>query len=163
MKWKVDLLSESDKFWFRSRQSTTWWSQPGLTYTFPQMFCFLISMICFLGPVIFVPILHPLFFPILDISVKHWKFVMVSVQFGSVDQLCPILCDSMNRSTPGLPVHHQLPESTQTHFHWVGDAIQPSHPLLSPSPPAPNFSQNQTLFQWVNSLREVAKVLEFQL
>ena len=86
-----------------------------------------------------------------------------SVQFSSVAQLCPSLCDPMNRSTPGLPVHHQLPEFTQTHVHRVGDAIQPSHPLLSPSPPAPNPSQHQALFQWVNSMHEVAKVLEFQL
>ena len=69
----------------------------------------------------------------------------------------------MNRSTPGLPVHHQLPEFTQTHAHRVSDAIQPSHPLSSPSPPAPNPSQHQGLFQWVNSSYEVAKVLEFQL
>ena len=69
----------------------------------------------------------------------------------------------MNCSTPGLPVHHQLPEFTQTHIHWVGDAIQPSHPLSSPSPPAPNPSQHQSVFQWVNSLHEVARVLEFQL
>ena len=74
-----------------------------------------------------------------------------SVQFSSVTQLCLTLCDPMNRSTPGLPVHHQLLEFTQTHFHRVGDAIQPSHPLLSPSPPAPNPSQHQGLFQWVNS------------
>ena len=69
----------------------------------------------------------------------------------------------MNRSTPGLPVHHKLPEFTQTHAHRVGDAIQPSHPLSSPSPPAPKPSQHQGLFQWVNSSHEVAKVLEFQL
>ena len=69
----------------------------------------------------------------------------------------------MNRSTPGLPVHHKLPEFTQTHVHRVDDAIQPSHPLSSPSPPAPNPSQHHGLFQWVNSLHEVAKVLEFQL
>ena len=69
----------------------------------------------------------------------------------------------MNRSTPGLPVHHQLPDFTQTHVHWVGDAIQPAHPLSSPSPPARNLSQHQSLFQWVNSSHEVAKVLEFQL
>ena len=69
----------------------------------------------------------------------------------------------MNCSTPGLPVHHQLPEFTQTHAHRVGDAIQPSHPLSSPSPSAPNPSQHQDLFQWVNSLHEVAKVLEFEL
>ena len=68
-----------------------------------------------------------------------------SVQFSSVAQLCLTLCDSMNRSTPGLPVHHQLPEFT--HVHRVGDAIQPSHPLSSPSPPAPNPAQHQSLFQ----------------
>ena len=74
----------------------------------------------------------------------------------------PTLCDPMNRSTPGLPVHYQLLESIQTHAHRVGDAIQPSYPLLSPSPPAPNPSQHQGFFQQVNSSREVAKVLEFQ-
>ena len=68
------------------------------------------------------------------------------VQFSSVAQSCLILCDPMNRSTPGLPVQHQLPESTQTHVHRVSDAIQPSHPLLSPSPPALNLSQHQGLF-----------------
>ena len=78
-----------------------------------------------------------------------------SVQFTSVAQSCLTLCDPMNRSTPGLPVHHQLPEFTQTHIHWVSDAIQPSHPLSSPSPPAPNPSQHQSLFQWVNSSHEV--------
>ena len=88
---------------------------------------------------------------------------VVSYQFSSVAQSCPTLCDPMNRSTPGLPVHHQLSESTQTHVHQVGDAIQPSHPLSSPSPPALNPSHHQGLFQWVNSSHEVAKVLEFQL
>ena len=68
-------------------------------------------------------------------------------QFSSVAQSCPTLCDPMNLSTPGFPVHHQLPEFTQTHVHRVGDTIQPSHPLLSPSPPAPNPSQHQGLFQ----------------
>ena len=80
------------------------------------------------------------------------------VQVSSVAQSCPTLCDPMNRSTPGLPVHHQLPESTQTHVHRVGDAFEPSHPLSSPSPPAPNPSQHQGLFQWVNSSHEVAKL-----
>ena len=88
---------------------------------------------------------------------------VLSVQFNSVAQSYPTLCNPMNRSTPGLPVHHQLPEFTQTHVHRVGDAIQPSHPLSSPSLPAPNPSQHQGLFQWVNSSHEVAKVLEFQL
>ena len=84
-------------------------------------------------------------------------------QFSLVAQWCLTLCDPMNRSMPGLPVYHQLPECTQTHIHRVGDAIQPSHPLLSPSPPASSASQHQGLFQLVNSSHEVAKVLEFQL
>ena len=81
-----------------------------------------------------------------------------SFQFSSVIQSCPTLCNLMNHRTPGLPVHHQLPESTQTHVHWVGDAIQPSHPLSSPSPSALNLSQHQGLFQWVSSSHQVAKV-----
>ena len=80
-----------------------------------------------------------------------------SVQFSLVTQSCLTLCDPMNRSTPGLPVHHHLPEFTQTHVHWVSDAIQPSHSLSSPSLPASNPSQHQSLFQWVNSLHELAK------
>ena len=80
-----------------------------------------------------------------------------SVQFSSVVQSCLTLCDPMVCSTPGLPVHHQLLEFTQTHVHWVGDAIQPSHPLPSPSPPAFNLSQHQGLFKWVSSLHQVAK------
>ena len=92
---------------------------------------------------------------------QHRKDI-VSVQFSSVAQSCPTLCDPMNHSTPGLPVHHQVPEFIQTHVHWVGDAIQPSHPLLSPSP-ALNLSQHQCLFKWVSSSHQVAKVLEFQL
>ena len=89
--------------------------------------------------------------------------ILLMLQFNSVAQSCPTLCDPMNHSTSGLPVHHQLPEFTQTHVHRVGDAIQPSHPLSSPSLPVPNPSQHQSLFQWVNSSHEVAKVLEFQL
>ena len=85
-----------------------------------------------------------------------------SVQLSSVAQSCPTLCDPMDCSTPGLPVYHHLPEFTQTHVHWVGDAIQPSHPLLFPSPPAFNLSQNQGLFKWASSSHQVAKVLEFQ-
>ena len=100
---------------------------------------------------------------------EHWTGLpcpfplRMEVQFSSVAQSCPILCDSMNRSPPGLPVHHQLPEFTQTHVHRVSDAIQPSHLSSSRSPPAPNPSQHQSLFQWVNSSHEVAKVLELQL
>ena len=102
---------------------------------------------------------------------KEWRSIWetrkiywgVKIQFSSVAQSCPTLCDPMNHSMPGLPVYHQLPEFTQTHIHWVSDAIQPSHPLSSPSPPAPNPFQHQSLVQWVNSSHEVAKVLEFQL
>ena len=81
-------------------------------------------------------------------SLPNWLQKMTTkVQFSSVAQLCLTLCDPMNCSTPGLPVHHQLPEFTQTHVHRVRDAIQPSHPLLSPSPTAPNPSQHQSLLQ----------------
>ena len=98
-------------------------------------------------------------------STWFWDLFMfcVSDQIRSVAQSCPTLCDPMSHSTLGLPVHHQLPEVTETHVHRVSDAIQPSHPLLSPSPPARNPSQHQSLFQWVNSSHEVAKVLQFQL
>ena len=84
-----------------------------------------------------------------------------SIKFSSVAQSCLTLCDPVNGSTPGLPVHHQLLEFTQTHVHRVSDAIQPSHPLSSPSPPAPNSSQHQGLFQWVNSSHEVPKYWSF--
>ena len=102
---------------------------------------------------------HSLFYYQIVTCTRYWTRKSVS----SVAQSCTTLCDPMNRSTPGLPVHHQLPEFTQTHVHWVSDAIQPSHPLSSPSPPDLNPSQHQGLFQWVNSSHEVAKVLEFQL
>ena len=95
----------------------------------------------------------------LPTSVGLWR---KQVQFSSVIQSCPTLCNPLNRSMPGLPVHRQLPEFTQTHVHWVCNAIQPSHPLSSPSP-ALNLSQHQGLFKWVSSCHEVAKVLEFLL
>ena len=95
-----------------------------------------------------------------SVTVKHKHN---QIQFTSVQLLsCVWLCDPMNRSKPGFAVHHQLPESTQTHVHWVDDAIQPSHPLSSPSPPALNLSQHQGLFQWVSSSNQVAKVLDLQ-
>ena len=84
-------------------------------------------------------------------------------QFSSVTQSCQTLCDPMDYSTPDFPVYHQFLELVQTHVHWVGDAIQPSHPLSSTSPPALILSQHQGLFQWVSSSHQVAKVLEFQL
>ena len=85
------------------------------------------------------------------------------IPFSSVAQSCPTLCDPIDCGTPGLPVHHQIPELAQTHVHQVGDAIQPSHPLSSPSPPTFNLSQHQGLFTWVSSSHQVAKGLEFQL
>ena len=88
---------------------------------------------------------------------------LILLQFNSAPQSCVTLCDAMDCSTSGFPVHHQLLELTQTHVHQVGDAIQPSRLLLSPSPPAFNLSYQQGLFQWVNSSHQVTKVLEFQL
>ena len=101
--------------------------------------------------------------PFFPFNFIKYCFLLVSVHFSSVAQLCLTLCDPMNCSIPGLPVHHQLPEFTQIHVHRVTDAIQPSHPPSSPFLPAPSPSQHQSLFQWVNSSHEVAKVLEFQL
>ena len=107
-----------------------------------------------------IELLYDPAFLLLDIYPREMK---TSVQFSSVTQSCLTLCDPMNRSTPGLPVHHQHQEFNQTHVHWVGDAIQPSHPLSSPSPPSLNLSQHQGLFKWVSSSHQVARVLEFQL
>ena len=100
------------------------------------------------------------------LSACHLKKYYVSIKCQSVSlvaQSCPILCEPMDCSTPGFPVHHKLPEFTQTHVHRVGDATQPSHHLSSPSPPIFNLSQHQGLFQGVSSSHQVAKVLEFQL
>ena len=90
-----------------------------------------------------------------------WESQNNIVQFSSVAQLCMILCNPMNCSMPGLPVHHQLPEFTQIHVHWVGDAIQPTHPLSPPSPPAFTLSQNEGLFKWVSSSHQVTKYCSF--
>ena len=105
-------------------------------------------------------------FPGVMYGCESWtikKAQLSSVQISSVTQSCLTLCDPMNRSTPGLPVHHQLSELAQTHVHRVSDAIQPSYPLSSPSPPAFTLSQHQGLFQWISSSHHVNKVLEFQL
>ena len=110
--------------------------------SFPKYKFFTMVLFCFSG-------YHPIF--LIDFS---------SVQFSSS---VVSLWDPMDCSMPGLSVHYQLPEFTQTHVHWVGDAIQPSHPLLSPSPPTFNLSQHQGLFQWVSSLHQVAKILKLQL
>ena len=105
--------------------------------------------------------IHPYIFTFKKAT--NFRNYLPFVQFSSVTQSSPTLCDPMNRSTPSLPVHHHLQEFTQTHIHRVHDAIHPSHPRSSPSPPAPNPSQHQSLLQWVNSSHEVAKVLELQL
>ena len=94
---------------------------------------------------------------------KAFRKHFILLQFNSVAQLCPTLCDPMNCSTPGLPVHHQLPEFTETHVRCVRDTIQPSHPLSSPFPPAFSLSQHRGLFRLVSSSHQVAKVLKFQL
>ena len=114
----------------------------------------IIKSISFDVPNVIVSLLSQFPFSILEgiltsiiVKQKYKEHKIVSVQFSSVAQSCPTLCDPMNRSTPGLPVHHQLLEFTQTHVHRISDAIQPSHPLLSSSPPAPNPSQHQSLFQ----------------
>ena len=113
-----------------------------------------------------IPFLFPVFSGtlhfFLQVQTSIWDY-FGSVQFSLVAQSCLTLCDPKDCSTPGFPVHHQLPEITQTHVHRVGDAIQPSHPLLSRSPPTLNLCQLQGLFQWVSSSHQVAKVLEFQL
>ena len=90
-----------------------------------------------------------------------WIAHYFTIQFSSVAQSCPTLCDPVDGSTPVLPIHHRLPELTQTHVHWVSDAIQPSHLLLSPSPPAFNLSQHQGLFKWDSSSHQVANVSDF--
>ena len=96
-------------------------------------------------------------------DVHLWCIYLYVLCLRLVSQSCPTLCDPMNCSMPGFPVHHQLPELTQTHVHRVGDTIQQSNPLSSPSPPAFNLFQHQGLFQWVSSSHQVAKVLEFHL
>ena len=98
-------------------------------------------------------------------SIIFQYYLSVWVQFSSVQSLSPVwlFATPWIAARQASPVHHQLPEFTQTHVHQVGDAIQLSHALLSPSPPTPNPSQHQSLFQWVNSSHEVAKILEFQL
>ena len=142
-KWMWELhLSIATTCWYRTRV----WQNSMKTFSDNQLdvWNLQLSMLCILSRVNCV--LH-----------------ILSVQFSSVAQSCLTLRDPMDRSTSGLPVHPKLPEFTQTHAHWVSDAIQPSHPLSSPSPPALNPSQHQGLFKWVSSPHQVAKVSEFQL
>ena len=98
-----------------------------------------------------------------SIGILRWCFKVFSAMLSSVVQSCPTVCDPMDYSMPGFPVHHQLPQLTQTHAHQVGVAIQASHCLSSPSPPSFGLSQHQGLFKWVSSLHQVAKVLDLQL
>ena len=145
----------------KKKPSTTWWRFCCLLRgCAPSWLLSLLSLLFSISKmlIIFLVFSIPHRLRLLDLTNK-----ITSVQFSSVAQSCLTHCDPMNCSTPGLPVHHQLLEFTETHVHRVRDAIQPSHPLSSPSPPAPNPSQHQSLFQWVSSLHEVAKVLEFQL
>ena len=139
--------------------TTLWYSLKSRRVVPPTLFFleFLWLFAGFCASVWILELLFPIFY-IIYLLTNYYVY-----QFSSVTQSCPTLCDPMNCSTPGLPIHHQPQEFTQTHVLWVGDAIQPSHRLLPPSPPAPNPSQHQSLFQWVNSSHEVAKVLEFQL
>ena len=98
-----------------------------------------------------------------SIWIYIWDLIELCLQFSSVAQSCLTLCDPMDCSMPGFAVHHQLPEFIQTHVHWVGDAIQPSHPLSSPSLPTFNLSQHQGLSKWVSSSHQEAKLLELCL
>ena len=113
------------------------WSDLSIIYDFIYP-CVQIFMLVFK-----IPLLQIMF----TLTAKLLNYQLSDIQFSSVAQSCPTLFDPMNCSTPGLPVHHKLPGFTQTHVYRVGDAIQPSHPLSSPSPPAPNPSQRQGLFQ----------------
>ena len=106
---------------------------------------------------------HTLFHSCFFLHVEARGIFLQVIQFSSVTQSCLTLCNPMDCSMPGFPIHQQLPVLTQTHVYRGGDAIQPSHPLSSPSPPSFNHSQHQGLFQWVSSLYQVAKLLEFQL
>ena len=130
-----------------------------------MLYCTLGSSFCCSFPLcssrICIPHSHALNFWVPEILLLITQ--VSSVQFSSLTQSCLTLCDTMNCSTPGLPVHHQLPESTQTHLHWICDAIQQSHPLSFTSPPTLNLSQHRDLFKRVSSSHQVAKVLEFQL
>ena len=135
---------------FRVRQlRTAWFVLRSTGFWVPDLF-----LICYVNFVVVLSLEIPSF------MANCSTFITV---FTSVAQSCPTLCNPMDCSTPGLPVHRQFPEFIQTHVHWVSDAIQPSHPVLSPSPPAFNLSQHQGLFKWVSFSHPVAKVLEFQL
>ena len=146
--WSCLSQVDSDYVKYRTREKATTFRKNLANDQMTQSKCRLLHLLS-----VFLCLLPHFFF---------WS--VLSVQFSPVQSLCRVwLCDPMDCSSPGFPVHHQLPELTQTHVHWVSDAIQPSHPLLSPSPPTFSLSQHQGLFQWVSSLHQVAKVLKFRL
>ena len=153
----VDVGSSCSSVYYRSHifknLEKCIWSLQFCSYTY-------FGHIMFSG---FILILHYSLMWVMGIIDEFIGLYTHLLQFSSVAQLCLTLCKPMNCSTPGFPVHHQLPEFTQTHVHCVSNDIQPSHPLSSPSPPAFNLSQHQGLFQWVSSSYQVAKILEFQL
>ena len=147
---------------------SAWLAKPGLLHLVSGMFCTLPSvwvmlcLICLLSTTLVLCLwisIHPS--TICLSNIYHLSLILSVCFYSSVSKSCPALCDPMNRSTPGLPVHHQLPEFTQTHVHWLNDAIQPSHPLSSPSPPAFNLSQHQGLFKWISSLHRWPKYWSF--
>ena len=153
-------------FWYTCRVISLW-----LNWDFPNEKCCWVSCVYFSAEHFFDTSFELLSCVLCFLCIECCEFFSYSgykpfirsVQFSLVSQSCLTLCDPVNGSTPGFPIHHQLMELTQTHVHWVGDAIQPSHPLLSPSHPAFNLSQHQGLFKWVSSSHQVAKVLAFQL
>ena len=135
-------------------------SQPCLTCSVSTVTCLsILNWVCLKKKWVWLCLWSSFFGSVNKNSDSHFTSRLVC----SVTQPCLTLCDPMDCSTLRFPIHHQLPEFTQTHVHCVGDAIQPSHPLSSPSPPAFNLFQHQGLFQWVSSSHQVAKVLEFQL
>ena len=135
-------MSFVEKATFPSLNCKSFCQKPIVFLFFSFLILYSVSLIC-----VCIPLPIPHCHEYCEYRKPAYHTTVSSVQFSSVAQSCPNLCEPMNRSTPGLPVHHQLPEFTQTHVHRVSDAIQPSHPLLSPSPPAPNSSQHQSLFQ----------------
>ena len=173
--WKIDLFQSCGHCWVFQicclieysilTASSSWASFRSILFLF-----FIVPVFAWNVPLVALiflkrsPVFPILLFSSISLYWSHRKsflslLAILSVQFNSVAQSCPTLCDPSNHSTPGLPVHHQLPEFTQSHVHRVGDAIQPSHPLLIPFPLSFNLSQDQGLFQAVSSSYQVSKVL----
>ena len=155
---------------FKGSVSLSLFSLDDLSIDVSVMLMSSIIILLFISPFMFVNICFVYIYILLFRGHMYLQLLYLLVRFipfsqsdSSVTQSCLTLCDPMDFSMPGLPVHHQLPELTQTHVHWVGDVIQPSHPLLAHFPPVFNLSQRQGLFKWVSSSHQVAKGLEVQL